>query len=1079
MKQKSFKWPNKSKIIYLVMLACIALLLMPAECSIEIKFSGKETPFTYKTDENVSINWHWNYHPRQLESYTLSVIDKNNKKTIWDDTVQLNDVSAGEHSPIDRSINLGRMTEGTYLAEFNSKPNDDFPPINYYDIFSVAQSTGFIQITNFYDLNRNRELDSGEGLQGTELQITGPNGPINPIIIGRDGISNFEVPIGQYDITESPRDCWRPLNGMSQAVTVLKDQTTQVVFRDEPDTEYTIFGYDESTHKGLSGFTFSVSGPDRNQNLISGPDGFAKPSSTVSPGTYTVTATPPAGMELTTPKTAEFNPCNQKRLEFGARTVPPLKITELSPEDKSRWGSKDVPFKWRTTEESTSKLYIKRQNESNYTMLSGQSGLDHSVTATNLTRKLWYDFYVRSEVGNRFDQSEPRSIFIDNGISFTKRRYTVTINRTYGQSCPISVKNTDNKPHELRVGVNSSARDIYFNFLGGGSADKVITLGAGETKDLDLVIHAQDAQKKNYTLEANLTNLGPEEIIGIADIDVNVHWPVTLFKFEEVGTDPVTLTKNFRITNQGDPITDLSITPDESLLRNTVIQPSVRHMSLGLNETVDIYVSPLWSKEIGAIKGVLTASATNVSKALNVDFSCKEGRQLYKVVLPGPQLHFDLKGANCINAHPIGDGFNLPPGLSAKDVLSAYIGMELNAKNVENQLTRYNTWITINGNEVGRLSSTIPSGYYKFNIDPAYFSYSQAGLASNKYVLDSDMNRGYTTTLSNARVLMCLRNLTLYICAENEQQAKEIAWSSKWIYRPSNSMNVTILSPREGEQLVLGQPVTVKVRVEGEQGGEKYCTVRGDINSGNQVIELVDNGLHNDDSADDGIYAGVWIADTSGKSTINISAGNCAVMGRASVSVMSKGISDSDIWLTKTIDPQALDVRTMNAKDGNVIKYTIALGPRVGGLKDVKVVHTLPSYLHLDSNSLSSSATVSLNRDSQDLSTTSIVWDIGELNEPWSVNFDATFNWRLPAGANYMAGSTSPTSLVTYTNAANGAGRLEIPDGEIRFVSGEQESNAERRAPATTETTSPASPGLGPVLSLLGILSVAYALRRR
>jgi len=143
-----------------------------------------------------------------------------------------------------------------------------------------------------------------------------------------------------------------------------------------------------------------------------------------------------------------------------------------------------------------------------------------------------------------------------------------------------------------------------------------------------------------------------------------------------------------------------------------------------------------------------------------VDFSCKEGRQLYEGVLSGPQLHFDLKGANCINAHPIGDVFSLPPGLSAKDILNANIGMELNAKDAARQLTRYSTWIEINDNEVGRLSDTIPLGYYRFNIDPAYFSYSQAGLASNKYVLDSDMNRGYSTSLSNARIAMCpkLRN---------------------------------------------------------------------------------------------------------------------------------------------------------------------------------------------------------------------------------------------------------------------------------------------------------------------------------
>jgi len=1036
LQRRSFASLNKFKIVYLVTLICVGLLIIPAECSIEIKFSGKETPYTYKTDENVSINWHWNYYPRQLESYTVSVRDaKDKRKTIWGDTVVLNDTLAGNHSPIDRLISLGRMNEGVYLAEFISKPNDDYPPINYYDIFSVAPRIGFIQITSFFDANKDEKLDPGEGHDRTEFQITGPGGLSYHVTTRSDGTSTSNVPIGRYNITVLPNDCWNLLGEKSRQITVLEDQTAHIIFNDNPDTDYVIFGYDESTHEGVSGFSFEVSGPGGSQKLISGQDGSAKPHSFILPGTYTVTAQPPANMELSTTSKIEFNPCIEKQLEFGAKVVPPLKIMDLLPESDSKMGSNDVRFTWRTSEESTTELYIKQQGDSNYTKLKGQSGIDHNIIATNRTREKWYEFYVRSEVGNRFIQSEPRRIFIDNGISFTKRWYEVTIDRNYSQSCPISVRNTDDKPHELRVGVSSSARDIYFNFLGGGSADKVITLGPGETRDLDLVIHAQDAQETNYTLKANLTNLGPEKIIDIADIEVSVHWPVTLFNFEEVGTDPITLTKTLRITNLGDPITDLTIAPDEALLRNTVIQPSVRHVSLGLNETIDIYVSPLWSEDIGAIKGTITASAANASKALNIDFSCKEGRQLYKVVLAGPQLHFDLKGANCINAHPIEDAFTLPPGLSAKDVLNAYISMELNAKDAARQLTRYSTWIKINDNEVGRLSNTIPSGYYKFNIDPAYFSYSQAGLASNKYVLDSDMNRGYTTTLSNARVAICLRNLTLYICAENEQQAEEIAWSSKWLYKPSRRLNVTILSPQEGEQLVLGQPVNVKVKVEGEQGGEKYCIVRGTTNSGSDVLNLIDNGQHNDDLADDGIYAGVWVPDAAGASRINISVGNCAAMGHASVIVTTKGISDSDIWLTKTIDPQALDVRTMNTEVGNVIRYKIALGPRDGVLRDVKVSQTLPSYLRLNSNSLSRKAAVSLNHDGRNWSTTRIDWYVGELSGPWSVTFETTFNWRLPAGANFNTGSAQPMSIVTYTSGTNNAGRMEIPEGEIRFVS--------------------------------------------
>lgn len=1055
------------------------MFMMPVEC-VDITFSGNKAPYTYKTNEEVSVRWYWDYYPSQLESYTISIVDnKDKERNIWADTeVPLNDVSAGEHSPIDRSKNLGKMAEGVYLAKFKSNPNADFPPIDTYEIFAVAPSTGFIQITSFYDANGNRGKDAGEGHDGARFQVTGQGGLVYHEDAGPDGIATIPVPIGQYTITESPRNCWRSLTGMSQVVNVLEDQTASAVFMDEPDTRYEIFGYNNSTHNGISGFTFTVSGPDGTQTLVSGPDGIAKPSRPSLSGTYTVLATPPTGMEMATPSQLDFNPCDQKQIEFGADSTPPLRIDGLSPSDKSRMGSNDVLFRWRTSEECKSELHIKLQGTSNYTEVDGQRGIDHTATAINLTRNKWYDFYVKAKSGNRLAQSEVRSIFIDNGISFTKWRYEVTIERNYSQSCPISVKNTDSEPHELQVGVNSSARDIYFNFLGGGSADKVITLSPGETRDLDLVIHAQDAQERNYTLNANLTNLGPEEIVDNAVIDVNVHWPVTLFNFEEVGTDPVTLTKTFRITNQGDPITDLSIIPDDALLRNTVIQPSVRHVGLGQNEMIEIQVSPLWSEDIESIRGTLTALAADFNKSLDVDFSCKEGRQLHKVVLSGPQLHFDLKGASCINGHPIKDGFTLPPGLSANDVKYAYIGMELNAIDAERQLTRYSTWIKINDQEVGRLSGTIPSGYYRFDIDPDYFVYSQAGLASNGYVLDSDMNRGYSTTLCNVMVVMCLENLTLYVCAENEQQAKEIAWSSRWLHKPSDRINVTVLSPSEGEQVDLGQPVTVKVSVEGAQGGEKYCIVGGSINGSNQVIDLVDNGQHGDGLADDGVYAGLWTPDTSGRSRIDISAVNCAAMARAAVRVTSSGIgiSDSDLWLSKTIEPQALDVRTMNTEVGNPIKYTIALGPRAEGVKDVRVMQNLPGYLRLNNNTLSKSATVSLNRDGQ----TSIVWDIGELRQPWSVTFDATFNWRLPAGANYMAGSAPPVSAVTYTSATNSASRLEIPDGEIRFASGEQEPSPAEQVPHAAETTtSEPSPGVGPVFALLGILSVAYALRRR
>jgi hypothetical protein len=298
------------------------MLVIPVGC-VDIEFSGNKGPYTYKTNEDVSVSWHLNYHPSKLESYTISVKNKEDTENAWEDSVVLNDASPGEHSPIDRSKNLGKMAEGVYIAAFTSKPNDNFPPINDYGIFVVTPSTGSIQIASFYDANGNGEKDVGEGHEGTEFKITGTKGPDYSAKTGSDGIATIKLPIGQYTITELPSNCWRSISGTSQVANVVEDRTTSVAFKDEPDTGYTIFGYNDSTHNGIAGFTFNVSGPEGTQTLASGSDGFARPLRISLPGTHTVVATPPAGMEMATPGQIEFDPCAQKQIEFGANIAKP------------------------------------------------------------------------------------------------------------------------------------------------------------------------------------------------------------------------------------------------------------------------------------------------------------------------------------------------------------------------------------------------------------------------------------------------------------------------------------------------------------------------------------------------------------------------------------------------------------------------------------------------------------------------------------------------------------------------------------------------------------------------------------
>jgi len=206
-------------------------------------------------------------------------------------------------------------------------------------------------------------------------------------------------------------------------------------------------------------------------------------------------------------------------------------IYELSPPDNATLSSNDVIFSWKTSVNSTSELYIRAETETDFTQVIGESGLEHSVTVENLTRNMNYTWYVKSCSAFGCAVSENRTFYIGNGIVFTQDVYEFNIGRDYDQHCFVSVENMDSETHELLVRAFNPYEDLYVGFIGNGSADRIISVAPGETKDIELVIHAQDAMLGNYTFMVNLTNLGAENITDYALVCVNVRHPHIDFKY--------------------------------------------------------------------------------------------------------------------------------------------------------------------------------------------------------------------------------------------------------------------------------------------------------------------------------------------------------------------------------------------------------------------------------------------------------------------------------------------------------------------------------------------------------------------
>ena len=332
-------------------------------------------------------------------------------------------------------------------------------------------------------------------------------------------------------------------------------------------------------------------------------------------------------------------------------------LSDLLPLDNARTGSEEVLVSWKTPVNASSEVFVRSEAAADFRRISGAPGEEHAVKVGGLARNSLYEYYVRSETPRGASQSDVRRIFIDNGISFDRKAYNFSIERDYNQSVFIDVKNTDTKPHELLMQVSGVPQDLALNFVGEGSVDQRIALLPGEARSIELVFHAQDALSEEYSILMNLTNLGAEPITDSAVVNLKVHFPVIDYSIEEVKSDPYTLAKTLRITNRGDPLSDLSVSASRDLADLLVFSPSVDHSYLGTGQSLEFVAEPVLYEGFTGAEGAITASAAGASRNLSVQFAVPPGKSIFVGQQPEMAIAFDKEfdDDGLANTNPSGE----------------------------------------------------------------------------------------------------------------------------------------------------------------------------------------------------------------------------------------------------------------------------------------------------------------------------------------------------------------------------------------------------------------------------------------
>jgi subtilase family serine protease len=280
--------------------------------------------------------------------------------------------------------------------------------------------------------------------------------------------------------------------------------------------------------------------------------------------------------------------------KFKVDVVP--QISGLLPYDGTRTGSTTVEFTWRTQIPSSSEVYIKRPVDPEWQRYTGESGTFHRVVVSGLRRNSTYLFYVRSAASGGESKSEERRIFVTQAVSFMQPEYSMEARRDYDQRLTVYVINNDRKAHLIKAElVDNPYEDVPAGLLGEGTFDEPARLAPGQSLPITFAAHFQDARQNDYTFRIRVRTLDEQpEQSDEALVKIRVRPPDVRIRIVQIGEDPLSMTKTFRVINEGtDPATDLTIDPSGLSAEQVGMQPLIQHAYLAPNQSIEFKIFPL------------------------------------------------------------------------------------------------------------------------------------------------------------------------------------------------------------------------------------------------------------------------------------------------------------------------------------------------------------------------------------------------------------------------------------------------------------------------------------------------------
>jgi len=253
-----------------------------------------------------------------------------------------------------------------------------------------------------------------------------------------------------------------------------------------------------------------------------------------------------------------------------------------------------------------------------------------------------------AEISPTIDHSDTRRAAEFSPIVIAPEDLTFSIARDYNQRVELELRNQTKQPKTIVATVDPWGHGLLGDFVGPGSLDDPVEVAPGGRATVSLYLFAQDATRRHYRSRIAVKDAQTQESLATTPITVLVPTPAFDLAAQVGQADAGTLAVPITVTNNGGPLTDVTVVPGKELQGRVFFNPRVEHANLPSGKQLQFKVYPHLHTRFEGLEGSLVVRAAGQETAVPVAFQLPEGKRVF-VATSFSTGSYDSRAGYCTN----------------------------------------------------------------------------------------------------------------------------------------------------------------------------------------------------------------------------------------------------------------------------------------------------------------------------------------------------------------------------------------------------------------------------------------------